>query len=53
MGLQDPAGSQSPRGAPNKRISPACDESEDGPLIEGEGKYGKRYKVHYSLMRCF
>ena len=51
MGLQDTAESQSPRGAPKKRISPASDESEDGPLIEGEGKYGKRYKVRSGLMR--
>ena len=51
MGMQDPAESQSPRGAPKKRISPASDESEDGPLIEGEGKYGKRYKVCSGLMR--
>ena len=53
MGLQDAAESQSPRGAPKKRISPASDESEDGPLIEGEGKYGKRYKVRCGLMRQF
>ncbi len=48
MGMQDTAESQS---APKKRISPANDESEDGPLIEGEGKYGKRYKVPSGLMR--
>ena len=51
MGLQDTAESQSPRGAPKKRLSPVSDESEDGPLIEGEGKYGKRYKVRSGLTR--
>ena len=52
MGLHDQVGSQLPGGAPKKRISPASDESEDGPLIEGEGKYGKRYKVRSGLTRC-
>lgn len=48
MGVQDPPVSHSPRAAPKKRISPMGDESEDGPLIDGEGKYGKRYKVRCS-----
>ncbi len=45
MGLQDPPGSPNSTPLPEKRISPVSDESEGGPLINGEGKYAKRYKV--------
>jgi hypothetical protein len=45
MGLHDSPGSPNSTPLPKKRISPGSDESEDGPLINGEGKYAKRYKV--------
>lgn len=43
MGLHDPPGS--PRSTPQKRLGSNPDEADDGPLIDKEGKYGKRYKV--------
>lgn len=43
MGVQDASEADLPRSAPVKRVSPST--SEEGPLIEGPGKYGKRYKV--------
>ena len=45
MGLHDSPDSPNSTPLPKKRISPGSDESEDGPLINGEGKYAKRYKV--------
>ena len=43
MGLDDGLDTGLARGAPVKRVSPSS--SEEGPLIEGPGKFGKRYKV--------
>ncbi|CAL5218904.1 g648 [Coccomyxa viridis] len=43
MGLHDPPGS--PRSTTQKRLGANLDEADDGPLIDKEGKYGKRYKV--------
>ena len=43
MGLHDLPGS--PRSTPQKRLGSNSDEADDGPLIDKEGKYGKRYKV--------
>ena len=45
MGLHDSPGSPNSTSLPKKRISPVSDESEGGPLINGEEKYAKRYKV--------
>lgn len=45
MGLHDSPGSPNPTPLPKKRISPVSDESEGGPLINGEEKYAKIYKV--------
>ena len=47
MGQRDSTDQESQRKTPKKRVSPLSDEADDGPLIEGEGKYGKRYKVPY------
>ena len=43
MGLHDSPGS--PRSTTQKRLGTNLDEADDGPLIDKEGKYGKRYKV--------
>ena len=43
MGLHDPPGS--PRSTTQMRLGANLDEADDGPLIDKEGKYGKRYKV--------
>ena len=43
MGLHDSPGS--PKNTPQKRNGLSLDEADDGPLIDKEGKYGKRYKV--------
>ena len=43
MGLHDSPGS--PKSTPQQRNGLGYDEADDGPLIDKEGKYGKRYKV--------
>ena len=48
MGLHDSPGS--PKSTLQKRLGPDLDEADDGPLIDGEGKYGKRYKVGYAAV---
>ncbi|KAK9915884.1 hypothetical protein WJX75_005651 [Coccomyxa subellipsoidea] len=44
MAIHDSPDSGSPHSGVVKRTSPGT--SEFGPLIEGEGKFGRRYKVH-------
>ena len=44
MGSHDPENGRDPAAdVPVKRISPGS--SEEQPLFDGEGKFGKRYKV--------
>ncbi len=49
MAIHDSPDSGSPHSGVVKRTSPGS--SEYGPLVEGEGKFGRRYKV--SMPTCY